>query len=507
MSRLPRSLCIALLAAFVFTTTLSAQQSLEKHGGAIPGITQFDIHGQPDANYGLIFSLTEQPTTIQGVTFDITLDQAGLALQIPGFLGSLDASGDVSIVLPLPNMPTLAGITLSMQSFQLNPLSEVSNLVRFRMRLAETFSPTLADAQAPILTGTAFPQADGKLLLMGGSGPIVQEYDPDLEEFSIHGLVPSANILATQTQLSDGRILVAGGLGLSGQPVTDAFIYDPATRLSTPTASMNTPRAAHAAAPLDDGRVLIVGGAQSFNFTDLPTFLAGIMASSEFYDPAADSFTPGPNLLEQKMFHTATVLGNGDIMVAGGLSVLPVVNIPIVSPTAQSYSQFLGIFGLPSLMGEARMLHSAVTLESGDALLAGGLSIDFSAFLASGNLLDLQFGSVANVVRYRPGLFGGFSSPIPISEGRILPLLAPLDDREALVAGGFLLALSSDLTGIRLESLLSADLVDSSSGGSSRPVGDLGAARVGGVAAPLPDGTILVTGGGPLTGEIFQPGN
>ncbi|MFH0944449.1 MAG: kelch repeat-containing protein [Planctomycetota bacterium] len=505
MCRQPRLLCLALFAAAALISPLSAQQRLEKHGGAIPGVAQFGIHGQPNANYGLIFSFTEQPTSTHGVTFDITLDQAGVSFQIPGFLGTLDANGDVNISLPIPDMPSLAGITLSMQSFQFHPISEVSNLVRFRMRVAETFSATLGDALAPIVTGAAFPQANGKILLMGGSGPIVQEYDPDLEEFSLHGLVPSANILATQTQLADGRILVAGGLGLAGQPVADSFIYDPATRLSTPAASMNTPRAAHAAAPLDDGRVLVVGGARSFNFADLPAFLAGILASSEFYNPATDTFTPGPNLLEQKMFHSATVLGNGDIMVAGGLSVLPIVNIPIVSPTAQSYSQFLGIFGLPSLMGEARMLHSAVTLQSGDALLAGGLSIDFTVFLTSGSMLDLRLESVANVVRYRPGLFGGFSSPIPISDGRILPLLAPLDDREALVAGGIALSLAGDLSTLRLEGLQSADLVDSSTGGSSRPVGDLAAPRTGGVAVPLPDGTILVTGGGPLTGEIYQP--
>ena len=96
--------------------------------------------------------------------------------------------------------------------------------------------------------------------------------------------------------------------------------------------------------------------------------------------------------------------------------------------------------------------------------------------------------------------FGGFSASMPLSKGRLLPALAPLGRAGALIAGGFDLDLS--LGTIRFQALAESDLF----GGSGvRATGKMRTARVGAVAVPLPDGTVLVTGGGSLKGEIFQP--
>jgi hypothetical protein len=265
---------------------------------------------------------------------------------------------------------------------------------------------------------------------------------------------------------------------------------------------MGSPRAGHAAALLNDGRVLIVGGATTFDLSNLPAFLAGILSSSEFFDPAGGSFSPGPALLEQKMFHSATTLGNGEVLVAGGLSVIPILSVPIVSPTAQSYTPGLNLFGLPRLMAQGRMLHGALALGSGEALLAGGLTIDFTTFLQTGNPLDLVLESVDDAVSYRPGLLGGFSSPMPLQEGRLLPAMAPLGARSALIAGGFDLTLSPASGQFEFEALAAADVFD---GSGVAPTGDLLEARVGAVATALRDGTVLVVGGGSLGAEIYQP--
>ena len=293
---------------------------------------------------------------------------------------------------------------------------------------------------------------------------------------------------------------MCGGIGLRGTPIDTAFLFDPTTGRSTKLPRMNSPRAGHAAARLRDGRVIVVGGARSLDFADLPAFLAGIESSSEIYDPAARTFKPGPSLLEQKMFHSATTLGNGEVLVAGGLSVLPILNLPIVLPFAQSYTPALNIFGFPRLMTTGRMLHGATALGDGRALLAGGLTIDFTKFIQTQDLLDLRVGSVASAVTYAPGIFGGFSASMPLSKGRLLPALAPLGRAGALIAGGFDLDLS--LGTIRFQALAESDLF----GGSGvRATGRMRTARVGAVAVPLPDGTVLVTGGGSLKGEIFQP--
>jgi len=342
-------------------------------------------------------------------------------------------------------------------------------------------------------------QKDGKVLLLGGSGPLAQEYDPSLETFRVVGAVPSGNILATQTQLLDGTILVAGGIGLNGQPVKTAFLFDPATHRSRALPNMGSARAGHAAARLRDGRVLIVGGAASLDFANLPAFLAGIQNTSELFDPKKRAFVPGPALLEKKMFHSATTLGNGEVLVAGGLSVVPVLNVPIVSPIAQAYTPSLGIFGLPRLMAP-RMLHGATALGNGRALLAGGLTIDFTKFLRTQNILDLKLTSVDDAVTYRGGLFGGFSRPMKLSAGRLLPAVAPIGSQRALIAGGFNLVLSA--TEFKFVPLAEADLL---SGSTVAATGKMKSARTGAVAVPLLDGTVLVTGGGVLESEIFQP--
>jgi hypothetical protein len=263
---------------------------------------------------------------------------------------------------------------------------------------------------------------------------------------------------------------------------------------------MATARAGHAAAALGDGRVLVVGGAKSFDFANLLAFLAGIQNTSEFFDPKTRTFAPGPALLEQKMFHSATALDNGEVLVAGGLSVLPVVNLPIVSPTAQSYQPALKTFGFPSLMAKGRMLHGATALRNGRALLAGGLNIDFTKFLQTLNILDLVVASVDDAVTYLPGLFGGFSAPMLLSNGRLLPAVAPIGKSGALIAGGFELAVST--SGLGFKALAESDLFD---GATVTATGSMRTARIGAVAVSLPDGTVLVTGGGSLQSEIFQP--
>jgi hypothetical protein len=281
--------------------------------------------------------------------------------------------------------------------------------------------------------------------------------------------------------------------------VKGAFLFDPATKTFTALPDMATARAGHAAARLKDGRVLLVGGTSNLDFTNLIAFLGGIQNTSEFYDPSTKTFQSGPSLLEQKVFHSATTLGNGEVLVAGGLSVVPVVNVPIVSPTAQAYTPSLGIFGFPRLMAP-RMLHGAVALGNGKALLAGGLTIDFTKFLQTQNILDLKINSVADAVTYSGGLFGGFSAPMSLSKGRLLPAVAPLGNSGALIAGGFNLDISA--ANLVFEPLAESDIL---SGSTVTPTGKMNNVRAGAVAVPLPDGTVLLVGGGSLQAEIYQP--
>jgi hypothetical protein len=134
---------------------------------------------------------------------------------------------------------------------------------------------------------------------------------------------PSLSIgrtIHTATQLLDGRVLVAGGAQTTvppvGRPVTDFFdsaeIFEegsPGTFSNLGDGAMNNVRGAHTATLLTDGRVLLVGGLGN-------DFVA--TTSAEIFDPATNAFSPVGEMSEPRAFHTASIMADGRVLVAGG---------------------------------------------------------------------------------------------------------------------------------------------------------------------------------------------
>jgi hypothetical protein len=156
---------------------------------------------------------------------------------------------------------------------------------------------------------------NGMVLLAGGpSVPNAELYNPATGTFIPTGSLNSARQFHTATALNDGTVLITGGIegGLSGTFLASAELYNPATGSFTPTSSLNTPRFWHTATLLNTGLVLVAGGGES------PQQTTGTLASAELYDPTAGSFTPTGSLNVARLYHTATLLNNGTVLVAGG---------------------------------------------------------------------------------------------------------------------------------------------------------------------------------------------
>jgi hypothetical protein len=212
---------------------------------------------------------------------------------------------------------------------------------------------------------TATLLANGKVLIAGGADQdptgtglaSAELYDPGTGTFTPTGSMAVGRFLHTATLLQNGKVLIVGGaLTSASDPVATAEVYDPATGIFVMTGAMATAREQHTATLLADGRVLIVGGATSAGAGD-PT------ATAEVYDPSTGSFSVTGSMAEARTYHTATLLLSGNVLVAGGGD---------ENSTAEVYDPATGSFSITGGMEIGRSGHTATPLPNGSVLVGGG---------------------------------------------------------------------------------------------------------------------------------------
>jgi hypothetical protein len=130
------------------------------------------------------------------------------------------------------------------------------------------------------------------------------------------GNLNTARYQHTATLLPDGRVLVAGGLdGRAGfgadrfYITASAELYDPKSGTWAVTGSLHDARFQHTATLLPNGKVLVAGGNTTFNVA---------LASAELYDPAIGTWTATGSLNNARFQHTANLLPNGKVLVVFG---------------------------------------------------------------------------------------------------------------------------------------------------------------------------------------------
>ena len=510
MRVIPRAasrLVVASLAIAVAARTSSGQSSLalRQSGGGLGETAVFSLTGGANRPYLLWCDTQESDFVIApGVVAHVGFDMLDLSFRVPGFIGRLDASGSAAVSCGLPDDPALAGVVVSFQALYIDRFDAASNFTRLTPQVAGTFAPTLHDPLLPIVTGLASPNADGTVTILDTTLPLVYRYTPALEQFDVVDVSCALGLLSTFTALPDGRFLVTGGIDPStGQPHPHALLFDPVANTCT-SIDMATPRAGHAAAVDSKGEVLISGGFTNLDFGNLTNLFAGITNTTEIFDPVGLTFRSGANLLESKALHSATATSDGRVLVAGGLTLIPFVNVPFVSTTGYLYDPNHDSFGLPMFFTDGRLMQGAALLDDKEILLAGGVNVDFSTFLQTGNLADLVLQSLTTGEVWKDGfLGGGFKHATGMQKGRAFPGVAATSNAAALVAGGFNLYITgSDYTQWIFEADKSADVYSSY---AFTATGDMGTARVAPVISLLGDGTVLVAGGFAIGAEIWQP--
>ncbi len=186
-----------------------------------------------------------------------------------------------------------------------------------------SFSVT-GNLNGPRASAIAVLLKTGKVLIAGGNAAddddqltTAELYDPATGLFSFTGSMHGRRSAFTAVALKDGRVLLAGGLSGGHYPYHEveatAEIYDPETGRFTETGSMEFPRYKQGAALLPDGKVLVAGG--SYENGRQITY-----SSTEIFDPRAGRFSPGPRMKfpRYKLLSGIVALDDGRILLAGG---------------------------------------------------------------------------------------------------------------------------------------------------------------------------------------------
>lgn len=268
-------------------------------------------------------------------------------------------------------------------------------------------------------TATLLP--DGDVLVAGGGGPASAElYNPATGTFSLTGNMTTNRFAATATLLPDGKVLVAGG-GSENATTFDALasaeLYNPATGTWSPTGSMSTPREDQTATLLPNGEVLVAGGLTS---TALP------VSSAELYNPATGKWTPTGSMSVARQGANATLLPDGDVLATAGIENAD------NSPFGELYNPATGQWS-PANTAEEFCFDSAVDcrtgsratlLGDGDVLVAGGFTGSASNPITTTSAL--LYDPAANT----------WTTTGSLTTGRERQTATLLRDGQVLVAGG-----------------------------------------------------------------------
>jgi N-acetylneuraminic acid mutarotase len=274
---------------------------------------------------------------------------------------------------------------------------------------------------------------NGKVMVTGGSGVnkagstfeniyTTELYDPQTgawEQISVAGTndyLKTPRTKHTATLLPNGKVLITGGLK-DGTSISAAELYDPATGSWTSAGSFSiSPRVTHTATLLSNGKVLVSGGWDSNGG-------AGYLQSAELYDYQTGTWSATGSMSVRRAAHTATLLPNGKVLVAGGYG-----GDGNNLSSAELYDPATGSWASTgSLSVGVRQSATATLLPSGKVLVVGGTNStngiqNNNTYLSSTELYDPETGS-----------WSGMGS---LAIARLFHTTTLLPNGKVLVAGG-----------------------------------------------------------------------
>ncbi len=256
--------------------------------------------------------------------------------------------------------------------------------------------------------------------------------------------------------------------------VAGSRLAQPAAAASfTDTGRLGAGRASHTATLLPNGKILVAGGHDN----------SSIHRSAELYDPLTGAWTAADPLVTNRHYHTATWLPNGKLLVAGGEG----IGLPARLTSAELYDPATGTWrATTNSMLAARDFHTATLLTNGMVLVTGGRG------LAGYPLTNSELFDPATHIWTQTG---------PLGTNRCYHTATLLPNGKVLLIGGY--------SGLAV--LGDTELYDPVTRKCTR-TNSLVPARYNHTATLLPNGKVLVTGGYNGSGvfadaALFNPTN
>src|SRR5208283_4778317 len=284
--------------------------------------------------------------------------------------------------------------------------------------------------------------------------------------WTLSGNLNTARANHAAATLPSGEALIVGGIGDSGKPLTSAEIYSlSGNTFTTLPTGLAVGVSGLTATVLGDDTVLLAGGINS---------LGKSVSAAELYDPALGGFIKLPAMKKARSHHTATLLANGKVLIAGGeYASVPLASLEIFDPASRTFS-------LAAPLKHARQDHTATILADGTVLIAGGAN-------SSGPLASAEITETGS-----------------LNQARTLASASMLLDLngDVLIEGG------RDANGIDLDT---AEEFDPTTGTFTTLTAQMNTARSGHLGLTLPyNGKVLIAGGTsagqPVTAnELYDP--
>lgn len=405
-------------------------------GSSSPPVTLSSIAISPDPVYIGMSTLLKSSTlsltaignysngTTSDITSRVTWTSAASAVASVGTAGLVTAA---------------VGATSGATTFITASLSGLTHSVNLTVTASGSTSLGVLNLARYDHTATLLNDGTGRVLVAGGYGatntalPSAELYDPILNAWTQTGDMGTARRDHTATLLSTGKVVQIGGGGnAANNDLDSADIYTPDSGIGSWSQSyphvLQTPRSYHTATLLNStynsGKelILVVGG-------------GGVNNSADLYDPnnypAASAVAAAPDTSATGRYsHTATLLApsDGRVLVAGGFA-NSATGAGTVLDTAELYSPTGSAVVATGTLATGRYLHSATLLGNGQVLVAGGIDATghevntaelfnpaTGTWSQTGSLATARFGHIATLMPGPAGLvlvMGGSNASNP----------------------------------------------------------------------------------------------